>query len=115
MKYTKEEVKTLLDAGTHVLKVDDNKCYINLVKELYPKDLWLSRNFSFLFGETEYVKSVKGGNIWSRHYHPEGKIVIGISDMIDEWFTFKEVYTIPDKRPIISREAAETILNCRIV
>ena len=40
MKYSKREIRELLDKGTHVLKIEHTEEFVELLKELYPKDNW---------------------------------------------------------------------------
>jgi hypothetical protein len=44
MKYSKREVRELLDNGTHILKIEHTEDFTELVKELYPKDNFLEMN-----------------------------------------------------------------------
>jgi hypothetical protein len=44
MKYSKREVRDLLDNKTHVLKIEYTEEFAELVKELYPKDNWFEIN-----------------------------------------------------------------------
>ena len=65
MKYSKREVRELLDKGTHVLKIEHTDEFTELVKELYPKDNWLERN------------SIK---------QARGYYLISPGDYVDEWY-----------------------------
>ena len=40
MKYNKREIRELLDKGNHVLKIEHTEEFVELLKELYPKDNW---------------------------------------------------------------------------
>ena len=44
MKYSKREVRDLLNKKTHVLKIEHTEEFTELVKELYPKDNWFEIN-----------------------------------------------------------------------
>ena len=65
MKYSKREVRDLLDNKTHVLKIEFSEEFAELVKELYPKDKWLEKNT---------IKQV------------EGCYLITSGTCIDEWY-----------------------------
>ena len=91
MKYSKREVRELLDKGTHVLKIEHTDEFTELVKELYPKDNWLERN------------SIK---------QARGYYLISPGDYVDEWY-WEDFKT--DRKVILFSEIEkdEVIWNCK--
>ena len=81
MKYSKREVRELLDKGTHVLKIAHTEEFVELLKELYPKDKWLERN-SINAAEGYYlISSIYGGDGWYLQDFELGRTVILFSEI----------------------------------
>lgn len=81
MKYSKREVRELLDKGTHVLKIEHTDEFTELVKELYPKDNWLYTNPITLVEGYYLVTSGNSNERWHWTDFELGSTVILLSEI----------------------------------
>jgi malate synthase len=81
MKYSKREVRELLDKGTHVLKIEHTDEFTELVKELYPKDKWLYTNPITLVEGYYLVTSGNSNERWHWSRLELGRTVILLSEI----------------------------------
>ena len=77
MIYTKEEVKSLLEKGTHVIYNDGSDGVRDLLIELYPEDKYFQKGGS-ANSDYEYISFKKQ---WFFEYEAEGRVVIHLRDI----------------------------------
>jgi len=81
MKYSKREVRELLDNGTHILKVDCTERFTELVKGLYPKDNYFEMNTIKNVGGCYLMTSINYRYEWYWTSLEKDRTVILFSDI----------------------------------